>query len=178
MCTYGWSCAIAHCPTFFEQPIPFTYIPFIHCTFITHFKNLRVNFAEWTFLGFKNDITDHTSQAVGNSIFMFSCKDYSECEVGEYMFPLTYRRWLTFTGNTCVTCMATICYQFFLSRRALYIRSQPFPHTFFPIDNYLTIIQSLKPYLLNNLVSQHCHTILFSVPWYLKKKKNQKCTIK
>jgi hypothetical protein len=81
---YGWSCATAHCPTFFEQPIPFTYTPFIHCTFTTHFKNMPVNLAEWTFLGFKNHITDHTSQALGNSIFMFSCKDYSECEVTLY----------------------------------------------------------------------------------------------
>ena len=144
MHTYEWSCANAHCPTFFEQPIPFTYILFIHCTFITHFKNLPVNFTEWTFLGFKNHINDHTSQAVGNSIFMFNCKDHSECKVGgmwlctrQYMFPLTYRRWLIFTGNARVTCMASICYQFFLSRCALYIKLR---HNHFFTHPFLFII--------------------------------------
>jgi hypothetical protein len=33
--------------------------------------------AGWTFLGFKNHITDCTPQAVGNSIFMFSFNYYS-----------------------------------------------------------------------------------------------------
>jgi len=35
--------------------------------------------AGWTFLGFKIHITDCTSQAVGNSIFIFSFKYYSGC---------------------------------------------------------------------------------------------------
>ena len=47
----------------------------------------------------------------------------------QYMFPLTNRRRLTFTGNARVNCMATICCQFLLHRRAMYIK---LVHNHFP----------------------------------------------
>ena len=94
----------------------------------------------WTFLGFKIHITDCTSQAVGNSIFIFSFKYYSGCGgiwlcSGQYTFSLMYRRWLNLTGNASVNCIATICHQFLLHKRALYIK---FGH-----DHFLTIVSPL-----------------------------------
>ena len=58
----------------------------------SHTNNLPVNFVERKFLSFKSHITNHTSQAVGDSIFMFSCKDYSECGLGAIHVPLDLQK--------------------------------------------------------------------------------------
>jgi len=52
----------AHSPAVFEQPTPFPHIPFVHYTFTIYFKICLWISTGWTFLAFKNRITDHTSQ--------------------------------------------------------------------------------------------------------------------
>lgn len=81
-------------------------------------------FARQTFLVFKNCVTDCTSQVAEFLIF----NNYGEWGGKKYdtvyamdVFPLIYRRRLTFTGSAHVTCMATIHNYFWLTVHALYV---------------------------------------------------------
>jgi len=88
-----------------------------------HFHHtLQLSACEFTsnlLLAFESHMTDHNSQVVRFSTFMFILNDYTESG-GEiyntiHVFPLTYERQLTFTEGTCITCAITIRNWFLLS---------------------------------------------------------------
>jgi hypothetical protein len=109
-------------PDFFEQPTFLTFPLFIAPSPYSSTVCLWIS-ARQTFSGIQNCITNHTSQVAEFLIF----NNYSEWWWGDMIvyairvFPLTYERRLTFTGNVCVTCACAIHNQFWLPVQASYI---------------------------------------------------------
>jgi hypothetical protein len=63
---YGLLCTVVHCPTFFEPYTSFNAPSSNTSKFCLSIYTVCI------FVGYTNHMTDRSSQAVGNSIFMFN----------------------------------------------------------------------------------------------------------